>query len=409
MTSRFRPYDNKIPSGLYRISNSAGSDHLETMELLRSIQARGDHGVHAVVLTPDDKGLYLVCGNGAKLTTPAATSPVPGIWGGDHLLLRMPDGRGFMRDVLASGGIIDRVSPDGKDFEVFSSGFRKLFDAALNRDGELFTYDADMECDFNTSWYRPTRINHVVSGSEFGWRNGTGKRPGFYCDNLPAVVDIGPGLPTGTTFGYGAKFPARYQNALFVLDWTWGKLHAVHLEPDGSTDKAVAKNLCHQLKALHGKSDSRALAVTWPHLGHADRFVRWVASTAIEHVPTEQWADRALTEKDAAAPTQEEQIEYARSLRMLTTGWTTATRIAYFEWFLKSANFRGGLSFSTFIEFTRTTSSPPSLPGNAPRSPQSSTKTPPRAARSKISALFSPVAPSSLGCSTNSPWRLNAG
>src|SRR5688500_15346976 len=41
------------------------------------------------------------------------------------------------------------------------------------------------------------------------------------------------------TFGYGSKFPARYQNALFILDWSWGKLHAVHLEPSGSTYKAT--------------------------------------------------------------------------------------------------------------------------------------------------------------------------
>jgi putative heme-binding domain-containing protein len=456
---------------------------------------------------------------------------VPAVWGEDHLLKRMPDGRGFMRDVLAPGGIIYRVSPDGKDFEVFSSGFRNIFDAALNRDGELFTYDADMEYDFNTSWYRPTRINHVVSGSEFGWRNGAGKRPGFYADNLPAVIDIGPGSPTGTTFGYGAKFPARYQNALFVLDWSWGKLHAVHLEPDGSTYKAVreeflsgaplpltdavihpgdgamyfaiggrrvqsgvyrvtyagpestspvspkptaspARDLRHKLEAFHGRVDPSAVAFAWPHLNSPDRFIRWAARTAVEHQPVGQWSDRALTESNhslrveallalarvggispphrtknsppvdtalaakllaaltasdwsaldaerrlafvrtaqivlhrfdlvpsaatgpllakldalfpavtpelnwllceilvhlrsptvgakaialiAAAPTQEEQIEYARSLRMLDTGWTPALRTAQFEWFHKAANFRGGLSFAKFIEFIRT-------------------------------------------------------
>ena len=43
-----------------------------------------------------------------------------------------------------------------------------------------------MEYDFNTPWYRPTRICHVVSGAEFGWRNGAGKRPECYPDNLPA-------------------------------------------------------------------------------------------------------------------------------------------------------------------------------------------------------------------------------
>jgi putative heme-binding domain-containing protein len=523
-------YEKKIPSGLYRLSDSDGDDQLDKVELLREIEARGDHGVHAVLPTPDGKGLYLVCGNGSKPTAFAASSQVPPIWGEDHLLPRMPDGRGFMREVMAPGGIIYKVTPDGKTFEVFSSGYRNIFDAALNREGELFTYDADMEYDFNTSWYRPTRVCHVTSGSEYGWRNGAGKRPPFYADNLPPVIDIGPGSPTGMTFGYGAKFPARYQNALFILDWSWGKLHAVHLEPSGSTYKATreeflsgsplpltdaiihpadgamyfaiggrrvqsglyrltytgsesttpvtaraasnpARTLRQQLEAFHGRKDPAAIDAAWPHLAHSDRFVRWAARTAVEHQPVATWAERALKEKNpalrveallalsraagvcgthrteatppvdaklggrilaalaeidwpkldaerklalvrtlqialhrfepaeeaiksrlnakldplfpastrelnwllcetlvylqspsvaakalaliAAAPTQEEQIEYARSLRMLNTGWTTATRTAYFEWFLKAANFRGGASFAKFIEFIR--------------------------------------------------------
>ncbi len=49
------------------------------------------------------------------------------------------------------------------------------------------------------------------------------------------MVNIGPGSPTGVVFGYGAKFPAKYQNALFICDWSYGKLYAVHLTPDGAT------------------------------------------------------------------------------------------------------------------------------------------------------------------------------
>ena len=47
----------------------------------------------------------------------------------------------------------------------------------------------------------------------------------------------------------------------------------------------------------------------------------------------------------AEAPTQEEQIEYAQSLRMLKTGWTPEQRKEYFAWFLKAADFKGGNSF----------------------------------------------------------------
>ncbi len=46
-------------------------------------------------------------------------------------------------------------------------------------------------------------MNFVPSGVDFGWRNGTGKWPVHYADTLPPVVNIGPGSPTGVTFGYG--------------------------------------------------------------------------------------------------------------------------------------------------------------------------------------------------------------
>lgn len=522
-------YEKQIPSGLYRLTDSDGDDRLDKVELLRELEARGDHGVHALLKTPDGKGLFLVTGNGTKPTTYSSTR-VPPIWGEDHLLPRMPDGRGHNRDVLAPGGIIYRVSPDGQQFEVVSAGYRNIFDAALNRDGELFTYDADMEYDFNTSWYRPTRVCHVTSGSEFGWRNGAGKRPEWYPDNLPPVVNIGPGSPTGMTFGYGAKFPAKYQEALFILDWSWGKLYAVHLQPTGSsytghteefisgapfpvTDAIIHpadgamylaiggrkvqsgvyrvsyvgaestapvtaaplpdanRQLRHMLEAFHGHSNPAAIAAAWPYLDHSDRFIRWAARTAIEHQPAATWTDRALKEPVAgrqleallalarvtgidpfhrrpdappadqaqqasilaalnridwsqlnheqkltlvrtyeialnrfgrpndaivqtlierlvplfpaptrelnwllcetlvylqsptvaakglalidAAATQEEQIEYARSLRMLKTGWTNETRTKYFQWFQKAASFRGGASFDKFIEFIR--------------------------------------------------------
>ncbi len=49
------------------------------------------------------------------------------------------------------------------------------------------------------------------------------------------------------------------------------------------------------------------------------------------------------------APTQEEQIEYARDLRMLDAGWTPELRDAYFSWFPRAAQFKGGNSFPGFM------------------------------------------------------------
>jgi glucose/arabinose dehydrogenase len=226
-------YENSDNSGLYRITDSNGDDQLDHVELIRHIPSRRDHGVHAVKLSPDGNSIFLICGNNSEPTEVDRENISN--FGEDHLLPRMPDGRGHNRSRLAPAGMIYKISPDGEHWERYSMGYRNIFDADFNADGELFTYDADMEYDFNTPWYRPTRVNHVVSGSDYGWRNGTGKFAEWYADSVPAAVNIGPGSPTGVTFGYGAKFPARYQNAFFIMDWSWGKLYSVFLEPQGSS------------------------------------------------------------------------------------------------------------------------------------------------------------------------------
>ncbi|HEY1377953.1 MAG TPA: hypothetical protein VGF55_14225, partial [Gemmataceae bacterium] len=224
----------RYASGLYRVRSSHHDDTLDSVELLRPLtEGSGEHGPHAVVLGPDGQSLYVVCGNKTGLTQ-LAGSRVPRVWGEDHILPRMPDGKGFMRGVLAPGGCVYKVDPEGKRWELVCMGFRNPFDLAFNRNGDLFTYDADMEWDFNTPWYRPTRVCLVASGGEYGWRNGAGKWPPYHADSLPPVHEVGPGSPTGLTFGYGAKFPAKYQEALFMCDWSYGKLYALHLTPAGS-------------------------------------------------------------------------------------------------------------------------------------------------------------------------------
>jgi hypothetical protein len=92
-----------------------------------------------------------------------------------------------------------------------------------------------MEWDFGTPWYRPTRVNHATSGSDLGWRSGSGKWPASFPDSLSPIVNIGPGSPVGVVFGSGTRFPAKYQRALYICDWTFGTMYAIHLAPSGST------------------------------------------------------------------------------------------------------------------------------------------------------------------------------
>ena len=173
-----------------------------------------------MLLGPDGKSLYVAARQPHQVDG-SGRSYVPRIWGEDFLVPRLWDAiRPSPSASWRPAGCIYKTDKDGKNWKLISMGYRNEYDAAFNRDGELFTYDADMEWDMNLPWYRPTRVCHAVPGSEFGWRGGTGKMYEYHPDNLPPVVNVGPGSPTGITFGYGAKFPAKYQEALYLCDWS---------------------------------------------------------------------------------------------------------------------------------------------------------------------------------------------
>lgn len=219
-------------SGVWRVTDTNGDGDPDKPELVKTMAGRGEHGPHSLVAAPDGRSIYVVAGNHTNLAE-MDSSAVPRAWQEDQLLPRRPDPRGHARDQMAPGGWIARFTPDGNNWQLFASGFRNAFDMAFNEHGDLFTYDSDMEWDLGMPWYRPTRICHVVPGSEFGWRNGTGKWPDYDEDSMPSQIDIGPGSPTGVVSGKGAKFPARYQRAIFAMDWTFATLYAIHLTPQG--------------------------------------------------------------------------------------------------------------------------------------------------------------------------------
>ncbi len=343
--------------GLYRVKDTNGDDQFDTVEQLKNFPGNaGEHGPHGLVVGPDGKSIYCVSGNQTPVP-PMDNSLVPTHWAEDQLT-PMLLGRGFMRDVNAPGGWVAKTDPDGKKWELVNTGTRNTYDIAFNHNGDLFGFDADMEWDTSTPWYRPTRVCMMQSGGEFGWRTCSKKWPVRWEDSLPPVVDIGPGSPTGVSFGYGTKFPTKYQEALYICDWSYGKLYAVHMKPNGAGYKGEAEefmsasplpltdlvvgnkdgalyvsvggrkvqsglyrvtyvggestealkrstlqvdaqaDLRHTLEAFHGKQDPKAIEIAWPALGHADRLVRFAARIAVEHQPVATWQDKALSEKN---------------------------------------------------------------------------------------------------------------
>lgn len=348
-------------SGLYRLEDTDGNDQFDKVTLLKQLKGEGEHGPHSIKLSPDGKSLYVIAGNHTDVPKMDAYR-LPTNWQEDNIFPLIKDPRGHANDRYAPGGWIAKVDPNTNNWELISAGFRNAFDIAFDERGELFAYDADMEWDFGMPWYRPTRINHVTSGSEFGWRTGNSKWSPAYPDNLPAIIDIGQGSPTSLEHGKTSNFPDKYKKSLYAFDWSFGIIYAIQIEPKGASYTAKAEEfisgsplpltdgtfgpdgtmyfltggrrldsdlyrvsygnakdqkkvelvankaatadineetkLRRSLEQYHGKPQKGAVDAAWPNLKHDDRYIRYAARIAIEHQPVSEWQQRALNEKD---------------------------------------------------------------------------------------------------------------
>ena len=333
---------------------------LGPVEFMAEMAGGGEHGPHSIIISPDGKSIYVIAGNATK-PPEFINSRIPTNWKDDVLLENYA--YGHMAQGKAPGGWVMKMSPDGKNREIITMGFRNPCDFALNRDGELFVYDADMEYDIGSPWYRPTRINHGISGGDSGWRATSKKWRDYFPDTVGSVVDVGPGSPTGVIAGINANFPTHYRDALFICDWTFATMYSIHLKPSGSTyigekrefvsnsdgslaltdvvigpdgnmyfcvggrggqsylyritytgsestelsqldttsKHAKARATRRKLESFHGSANKEALAVAWPHLGSEDYHIRYAARIAIEWQSPKSWSQKAYSEKNDVA------------------------------------------------------------------------------------------------------------
>jgi putative heme-binding domain-containing protein len=343
---------------LYRIRDADGDGTYESTEVLHRWKgSAGEHGPHALAKGPDDR-IYAVAGNFTDVPTDLSTNSPAAHYAEDLAMPRQEDVNGFGAGRKPPGGFVLSVDRDGRDARLFAIGQRNAYGIAFHGDGELFGFDSDHERDWGTPWYRPSRIQHLISGSDHGYREGSGKWPDYYADSVAPVVDVGIGSPTGLRAGSGTAFPFRYQKALFGLDWVFGRLIAVHLEergagytgrvetifkgqamnltdlevgPDGalycitggrgtqsglyrlthvgggspassgvaSSPQAIeARAERRRLEAAHGRVDPAWIASGWSRLGSPDPLIRHAARIALESQPVAAWADKALAEED---------------------------------------------------------------------------------------------------------------
>lgn len=335
--------------GLYRLRDTKGDGKLDDVRLLREFPGRAGHGRNDLALGADGL-IYSMHGDSVEL-------PLKGV------LDRTSPFREARRGKTTSEGYLIRTDREGQQWEIVAAGLRNPYGIGVHPNGDLFTYDADAEFDMGTPWYRPTRIDQLRSGADFGWRGVTGQWPPYFSDhpdNALPTLDIGRGSPTAVAFGTNSSFPPPYHEALFVLDWAYGRMLAVHFAPRGAgyraaaetflqgrplnlTDLAfgpdgalyaitggrrtqsalyriaytgspvavpatseheracsehalAAKKLRERLETFHGHVDPAAVETAWPHVDSADPALRYAAQLAIEHQPLAAWRERALAD-----------------------------------------------------------------------------------------------------------------
>ena len=206
--------------GLWRYRDADGDGRAdEPPDLLLKLKTGGEHDAHSVRRGPDG-WLYVLCGNNTGIDASYAqtsTSPI--------------------REPIA--GALIRLAPDLKTTEVVADGFRNAYGFDFGPDGSIFAFDSDNERCVALPWYEPTRLYHVVEGGHHGWR--APQRDDFWrvppdsIDVAAPIATLGRGSPTGVATYRHDQFPKRYRGGLFLLDWTFGKVHFVALEPSGST------------------------------------------------------------------------------------------------------------------------------------------------------------------------------
>ncbi len=337
---------------LYRLRDTNGDDRFDEVQGLVTFAGGVGHGRNQLVLGPDGL-IYGVFGD--SVIEPQVTSLPP----------RLPHPT---RREQAATGFVARTDREGRRWRILSRGLRNPYGLDFNTYGDLFTYDADAEYDMGAPWYRPTRIVHLVPGGDFGWRSVTQQWPPYFPDRPdmpPTALDIGKGAPTAVAFGSKSHFPPPYRDALFALDWAYGRILAVHMTPRGAsyaaaaetflrgrplnvtdvefgpdgamyfitggrgtrsglyrvayvgparakpaaspqqlaseTHAASARQTRRKLESFLGRPTPKAVETAWPYLSHSDPSIRHAARVVVETQPVAEWRERALQESQRDA------------------------------------------------------------------------------------------------------------
>jgi putative membrane-bound dehydrogenase-like protein len=201
--------------GLLRYRDQDGDDRADgPPDVFLKIKAGGEHDAHAIRRGPDG-WWYLITGNTAEVDERYVALPSSPV--------RRP-----------RQGSVLRFRPDLTTGEVFAHGYRNAYDFDFSTAGDVYTFDSDGEREISLPAYQPTRVFQVAPGSHAGWMSDHWKRPGYFFDMPPVVAEFGRASPTGVVCYRHTQFPEDCRGALFVLDWTFGRIFALPVDEAGN-------------------------------------------------------------------------------------------------------------------------------------------------------------------------------
>jgi putative heme-binding domain-containing protein len=176
----------------------------------------GEHDAHAIRRGPDG-WWYLIAGNFAATIGQLKNdpdSPVP----------------------QPRAGTLWRMSPDFSRRGVWAHGLRNAYDFDFLADGSIVTFDSDEERELALPWYRQTRVSVLSAGSDSGWVNTAWSDLASRTTMPHTLSRLGRGSPTGVKVYDHTAYPQKYHNAIFVADWTFGRILAIYPQPKDVSD-----------------------------------------------------------------------------------------------------------------------------------------------------------------------------
>jgi putative membrane-bound dehydrogenase-like protein len=174
-----------------------------------------DHGVHGILIGPDNKLYFSVGDQGVGgLRGKGGTK----VWNSNH------------SDCQA--GTIWRCELDGSKLELVAYNFRNEYEPCVDSFGTVFVSDNDDDGN------QQTRICYVMPGGNYGyWPRGKGEshwheeKPGV----VPKILRTYFGSPTGICVYEGTLLPKKYQGQLLHTDAGPRHVRCYHLTPDGAS------------------------------------------------------------------------------------------------------------------------------------------------------------------------------